>query len=85
MTDNFKDYPKSVSELRADNGNLDPLTPRDILVSLLRAIDNGELETSSLVIAYLDKETYYHFRESTTAQSIAIALYTMGLHRVLHG
>lgn len=84
MTDDFKNYPKSVAELRADNGNLDPLTPRDLLVSLLRDIDDGKLETSNLVIAYMDKDTNFLFSESTTARSMAIALYTMGAHRVLH-
>ena len=53
LPDNFKDYPKSVSEMKAEKEeNCELWTPRDCLISLLRKIDNNEIKITDIVICY---------------------------------
>ena len=53
MTDNFSDHPLSVSELKASKDHqAQTWTPRDVLISLLREIDSGEVSPDVLVVAY---------------------------------
>ena len=53
---NYKDYPRSIAELKAEKtGNAEDWTPRDALVTLLREIDSGEASIDALVIAYREK------------------------------
>ena len=50
---NFADYPKSLSEIAADKADdCRKWTPRDLLISLLRQIDAGEIEPSSMLVCY---------------------------------
>ena len=53
---NFADYPKSLSEIAADKADdCRKWTPRDLLISLLRQIDAGEIEPSSMIVG-LEKD-----------------------------
>ncbi len=42
--DDYKDHPKSVTELRSDKTDkASDWTPRDVLIAMLRKIDSGEI------------------------------------------
>lgn len=54
---NYKDYPPSVAERKAaKTENAKDWTPRDALITLLREIDNGEVNVDALVIAFREKD-----------------------------
>lgn len=50
---NFKDYPKSVGDVRSDKtGSAADWSPRDALIQVLRDIDRGEISPDVMVICY---------------------------------
>lgn len=52
MTDEYKDYPESIAERRANAAEMASLwTPRDAIISILRDIDNGTLNPFVVFIA----------------------------------
>lgn len=54
MTD-FKDHPVSITERKSDLATEDSgtlWTPRDVLIKMLRQIDNGEIEPDALIVCY---------------------------------
>lgn len=56
MSDDFKNHPKSITELRAEKEeDASKWTPRDALISVLRDIDSGETSPDALVICYHEK------------------------------
>lgn len=51
MSDDFSTHPQSISELRADRSGLPrDLSPRDVLIRVLRAMDAGEIAPDHVVI-----------------------------------
>lgn len=53
MSDDFKNYPKSITEIKSDKSNkASDWTPRDALIDVLRMIDSGELVATSLIVCY---------------------------------
>lgn len=55
--DDFSKYPQSFTEIRAkkdDDGNI--ATPRDTLISILRAIDAKEMNIESVYICYQEEK-----------------------------
>jgi len=78
MTENFKDYPLSLSEIKSEKEcNASLWTPRDCLIDLLRQIDNGK-KVNSLIICY----EYTDKNECSRAshqQSVKDGLITLGL------
>lgn len=50
MTDDFANYPKSIAEVKATQAN--EWTPRDVLISVLRAIDSGEINPDTLLVIH---------------------------------
>lgn len=85
MSDDFKDHPKSISEIKYDKG-IDrlALTPRDILVDLLRKIDSGELQMSNLVVGFVDQNREIRFSDCCTTRLTSIGLWHSGAHAVLN-
>lgn len=52
---NFAGYPKSITEMRADKTDLaKDITPRDVLIEMLRDIDEGHLNPSAIVVAFME-------------------------------
>lgn len=48
---NFADFPKAFNEYRAERiGTAQAMTPRQMLISLLRDIDSGDLKIESLAL-----------------------------------
>lgn len=53
MSEDFKDYPKSITEIKSDRSNkASDWTPRDALIDVLRMIDSGEVKPTSLIVCY---------------------------------
>lgn len=53
----YADHPTSITEERAKRADdAGSWTPRDVLVDLLRAIDNGQLSPDALVVCVRDLE-----------------------------
>ena len=51
MTDNFSNYPRSIGELKSERSDkASDWTPRDVLIDVLRDIDNGKLDLDALVV-----------------------------------
>lgn len=81
MTDDYRDHPKSLNEVKAEKShNGAKWTPRDALISLLREIDNG-LDIEMLIVGYRyksDKDTNeYRYHQSTPNLLTAIGLWHM--------
>jgi hypothetical protein len=57
VTENFKDAPTSINEARATKeDDCRHLTPRDVLIAILRRIDAGELNPTQLAVVYAVEE-----------------------------
>lgn len=58
----FKDYPKTIGELRCEKGEGigAELTPRDILIGMLRAIDNG-FDVEDMIICFKGVDKHVNF------------------------
>lgn len=57
MTDDYSDYPKSVTEVlsdKADDGNL--WTARDMLIFFLREIDSGRISPRLAVVGIIEPD-----------------------------
>lgn len=51
MTDDFKNHPKSIGEIKADKASDGALwTPRDALISALRDLDSGVIQPDAVVV-----------------------------------
>lgn len=49
----FSGYPKSIAEKRADKAGDGRLwTPRDLLIALLREIDEGDIKAEHMVVCF---------------------------------
>ncbi len=51
MGDDFSDYPESIAELK-NTGFSKNITPREALISMLRKIDNKEIDPETLIVMY---------------------------------
>lgn len=77
--DDFSMHPPSIAEIRSDRtGHAKDWTPRDTLVSTLRALDAGEINPDALVVIYRKRDpdgaTYTHFRLSSPDQHVTLGL-----------
>ena len=70
MTDDFAEYPKSITEARAEkSANAADWTPRDVLIDTLRRMDSGDLtDVDALVIGWR-RTTGYGITRSSYAAS----------------
>ena len=58
MVEEFKNAPVSINEIRASKfEDAGEWTPRDLLVHLLRQIDNDEIDPTSMIICHKTKGT----------------------------
>lgn len=70
MTDDFSDYPKSITEVKADkSGKAIDWTYRDLLIDTLRRIDSNELKPDALVVCWRETvspgRTSSHFAQKS--------------------
>lgn len=73
----YSGYPKSIKELTATCGS--EWTPRDVLISILRDIDEGKIELTGLVCTYIyktedDDVEYIGYRHSNQNRTTAVGL-----------
>jgi hypothetical protein len=60
VTDSFADFPKSITEIKADKTEDGSIwTPRDALIAMLRKIDAGEIAPQTLVVCWADETNCY--------------------------
>jgi len=86
MVDDFKDYPKSIGEVRSEGTrNSEDWTPRECLISVLRAIDDGE-KIDALVVCYrhyVGGKAHARFLQSTKDGLVTLGLMsTAAVHMV---
>ena len=81
MNDDFSDAPTTIGEARAaKSGRPDHWTPREVLVRLLRMIDEGKENPSQLVIIYVPDDAETPERESN---GIAVINSSKGIRDLL--
>lgn len=87
MNDNYADFPKSITEIRADredNGSL--WTPRDSLIAALRAIDSGEWTPDAAVLIFRIKGedgSDIKFFQATPDPDTKVGIIYRALHTVV--
>lgn len=70
MTEDFSNYPKSITEIKGDKtGDASDWTPRDAIIDVLREIDRDKLTVDCAVICYRvrkpDGHTSTRFRNAS--------------------
>lgn len=88
MTDDFADYPVSVSEARADREDDCRLrSPRDALISVLRDIDEDKVAPDALICIYRERgddgSTQTHFAAASPDIHTSLGLLTRGQFRLM--
>ena len=69
----FKNYPVTLGEARSDRSqSAHDWVPRDVLIDILRQIDNGA-NISSIVVCYR-QEDRVHYKASVITEGDALAL-----------
>lgn len=75
---NFKDYPKSIAEIRSEQADDSALhAPRDALIAVLRMIDSGEENVDALVVCYrhwVDGKARARFMQATPDGLVTLGL-----------
>lgn len=89
MVDDFADHPKSVTEIRsARSDRACDWTPRDVLIDVLRAIDEKRIDPDALVVVMrATSETegavsHISFRISSPDYHTTLGLLTSTIYRV---
>ncbi len=74
MTENFKDHPLSIGEIKAEkHDDVSLQTARDCLIGALREIDSGKLTVESVVIVMEGKGIQQtHSRVNSIGHKIAM-------------
>jgi hypothetical protein len=80
MSDDFKDYPPTIGELRSDKSHAaKDWSPRDALVSLLREIDGGSIKPTAIFICGVEASPegdswrpFYRNASASPAESLGV-------------
>jgi hypothetical protein len=81
----FKDAPVSVGEIRGKD-DCSKVTPRELLIQMLREIDKGTFKPDGMLICYFykqDEGTVNSFRRSKTTIMEAVAMIEIAKHDLL--
>lgn len=86
MSDEYKDIPISIGEIRSikPDATAKDWTPRDALVDVIRAIDNGLIDPSLLVVSYFDKKRDGTFYSVASELNYSRFLIVGFLQRIIH-
>lgn len=88
MSEDFSKLPVSLAERRGQ-GDCDNWSPRDLLIYMLRRIDNGELIPTGIVVSYFrsdpDGRTLTGMKRSKCTVMQAVAMCEMAKHDLLSG
>lgn len=71
----FKDYPKTINEIKSDQSNkAADWTARDLLIYLLREIDSGNLHAENIIVCVQkENEIFYRFAgENKNSQNVGL-------------
>lgn len=88
VTDDFANYPVSMSEARATRDEDCRLwSPRDALISILRDIDEGKVAPDALICIYRERgddgSTRTHFAAASPDIHTSLGLLTRGQFRLM--
>jgi hypothetical protein len=81
MTEDFSQYPVSLAERRGVGAH--EWTPRDVLISMLRRLDSGEITTEALIIIYEDAEGGSCYSVSSPGSVRTVGMMECAKHAVL--
>jgi len=83
----FANAPVSLNEIRAERSeNSADWTPRDMLIALLRDIDNGTRNVTDAVVTFsTDNGEGYSFFNATKDKAVAVFLLERAKHRMMEG
>lgn len=77
VIENFKDYPLTIGEIRSNKSdNASDWSPRDVLIDILRRIDNG-ININKLIISFNvvgETDEYTHYVAATKTRGDCLAL-----------
>lgn len=71
--DSFAQYPVSLAEVKGEGAH--EWTPRDVLISMLRKIDRGEINPNAMIVVYHEEEegaTVYSVSSPGTTRSVGM-------------
>jgi len=87
LEQSFADVPVSLNEIRAERSeNSAEWTPRDMLIALLRDIDNGTRNVTDAVVTFsTDNGEGYSFFNATKDKAVAVFLLERAKHRMMEG
>lgn len=78
----FADHPPTIGEIRSNKSGLgNDWTPRDLLVSLLRELDSGQINPDTLLVVFREPfEDGFRtgFRVSAPDPSVALGMFEIG-------
>lgn len=89
MPEDFSSYPVSVSEARAEKtSKAKDWTPRDALIDVLREIDSGRLNLTSVVISFTHKnvdggDELFGYRTANKDVLVALGLLEVIKNRIM--
>ena len=84
--ENFAGHPRSVTEIRSDKSqNAADWSPRDVLINLLRQIDEGKADPTALVVAWgnIEGDTVdTHYAASSPNGLVTLGVVARVMHRL---
>lgn len=89
MNENYADHPKSITEIKADkSSDANDWAPRDVLISLLRRIDAGEIAPTALVVGWYqphENDATYGYAKAAPSRLVALGIAAELQHSIYDG
>jgi len=80
----YHDFPRTIGEIRADKSwNAADWSPRDVLINVLRDIDNNTVNPTALIVCYETSDRKATYAVSSPFLSVTLGLMTRIKNRLL--
>ena len=81
----FANAPQSITEIKSDRTNDATIaTPRDILIGMLRDIDNGRINPTALIVCVKAGDMQYKFSCASPSIQTTVYMLERTKHRILN-
>ena len=81
----FANAPQSITEIKSDRTNdATVATPRDILIGMLRDIDNGRINPTALIVCVKAGDMQYKFSCASPSIQTTVYMLERTKHRILN-
>jgi hypothetical protein len=81
----FANAPQSITEIKSDRTNdATVATPRDILIGVLRDIDNGRINPTALIVCVKAGDMQYKFSCASPSIQTTVYMLERTKHRILN-